>query len=173
MRFVPAVAIGLAVLPATQARAEDPAGEVLLHRGVLKVRRIEAERIYQQPGERIPVYETDVIHTGENTRATVTLFANHDTIAMYANSFLGVSKSRPEESTLALNVGKGLFAFARRLAEQRAQVLTPTAVLGVKGTEFIAGATETESFVLILEGVVGVVSKAAPEREVEVTKDNL
>ncbi|MBI4081625.1 MAG: FecR domain-containing protein [Candidatus Lambdaproteobacteria bacterium] len=172
-RSLLAAAIGLALLLALEARAAEPAGEVLLQRGLLKVRRVEVEHIYQKPGERIPLFETDVVHTGENSRATVTLYANRDTIAMYSNSFLRVATARREDSVLALNVGKALFAFARRLAEQRAQVLTPTATLGVKGTEFIAGATETESYVLTLEGVVGVVSKAEPEREVNVTKDML
>ena len=149
-------------------------GEVVLVRGVLKVRRRQAERIFRTPGVKIPVTKEDVIHTGADTRARVTLFATEETIDMYSNSHLRIAEYSKEETGIVLNVGKALFDFARRLGlGRKVLVETRVMVVGVKGTRFVVGVEEDEAYALTLEGKLGVTLTGEPQREIDVGPDQM
>lgn len=169
------LALLLLALAVARAMAQDAAvGEAVLERGLLKLRRGEAERVYQRPGARVRLAERDVLRTGAETRVTVRVAATGQTVTLYSNTHLHMARLRPEETNYDLNVGKALFAAVQRLlGGSRVSVDTPTVVVGVKGTEFVVGSREDESYVLTLQGRVGVTPKAAPEREVEVRPDEL
>jgi hypothetical protein len=144
-------------------------GEVVIQRGLLKIRRLAEERVFQERGLVIPVFESDVIHTGRETRVVFTLFETRESVTIYADTHVRVAELRRERGNFVLDTGKALFSLLRELATEREMtVQTRTVTVGVKGTEFIVGAREEESFALTLDGTIAVTPSAAPEREIRV-----
>lgn len=168
------LALACATVAATRVLGQegDPeqvVGQLLIDRGLVKVRRLGAERVYRQKGLTIPIRATDVIHSGADTRASLALTETGELVTIYSDTHVKVSDLRIERGLFVLNAGKALFSLLRDLAVDRdVRVQTRTATFGVKGTQFIVGAKEEESFALTLEGEVAATPSAQPEREIRI-----
>ena len=168
------LALVCAAAAATRAGGQEPArekptGEILIERGLIKIRREDSERVFRQKNLAVPVFETDVIHSGADTRAVLRMFETGETVTIYADTHVKVSELHVERGLFVLNAGKALFSLLRNLSKNRdVRVQTRTATVGVKGTRFIVGAREEESFALTLEGEVAATPTAQPEREVRI-----
>jgi len=163
---------------AAPASAQQTVADLVIQRGIIKVRRDEGERIFREIGLKIPLAETDVVHSGKDTRATISVHETEETITLYSDSHLRMSEVRPRRSLFQLAVGKALFLV--RAAEKTVRestgnerettVRTATVTIGVKGTEFVVGTKEDESYVMTVEGTVTVSPSADPQREVQVKR---
>lgn len=161
---------GFWLVPA--AGAQKLTGELILQRGVVKVRRFGREQFFRTPGITVPLFENDVVQTGPNTRATLFLRLKKEQIQMYSNSHIRLEAVDAERTSIAMAIGKALFSVFRSPTYRTAfGVRTQTATIGVKGTKFVVGSEVDRSYVLGLEGFVGVVSVATPDIEVLITKD--
>jgi hypothetical protein len=153
--------------------AQQTVADVVILKGILKVRRDESERIYREIGLKIPLVETDVVHSGKDTRAKITVRETGETITLYADSHLRMSEIRSQRSLFQLAIGKALFLVRpaeKEAARRETLVRTATVTVGVKGTEFVVGSKEDESYVMTVAGTVSVRPGADPQREVQVKR---
>jgi hypothetical protein len=160
----------LLALVALPALAQD--GELLLEKGSVLVRHAGDVRMLQQAGARAPLYAGDEVRSGGDTSAVITLKATQDAVTLYEHTSFAVESVSPASSRFGLNMGKAFFkAVAALGGGKRFEVATPTAVIGVKGTEFVVGTDGNDTFLLTLSGVVGIVSQAFREIEVATEAD--
>jgi hypothetical protein len=159
----------LALTSAVSAFAQQPVADAVIQRGIIKVRRENREHIFRDIGLKIPLYETDVVHSGKDTRAVITVRETGESITLFADSHFAVAEVGKLQSRFQLAIGKALF-LVRRAEDlvRETTVQTATATVGVKGTEFVVGAKEDESYVMTVDGTVSVHPSAAPQREVKV-----
>ncbi len=154
------------------AGAQKLTGEMILTKGVVKVRRFGREQFFRTPGVSVPLFENDVVQSGPNTRATLYLRLKKEQILMYSNSHIRLEAVSAKRTSIGMAIGKALFSVFRSPRYRTGfGVRTQTATIGVKGTKFVVGSEVDRSYVLGLEGFVGVVSVATPEKEVLITKD--
>jgi hypothetical protein len=149
-------------------------GTLAVQQGELKLRHEGQSRIVKAQAPEVPVFAGDVLHSGPDAHALLNLTAGQATVDLYPSSYFTVQAASEDDTRLSLGIGKALFkVFARLKANARFQVQTQTAVIGVKGTDFIVGTDGETTFVLTLTGAVGLVSEAFAEREVVVTQDTV
>ncbi len=161
--------LGCFLIP--EAAAQRLAGELVLKKGLVKVRRQGREQFFRTPGLSVPIFERDVVQSGPNTRAIIFMRLRKEIIQLYSNSHIAIDALRPRRTRIGMAIGKALFSVARSLKfRPRFLVRTQTASIGVKGTKFIVGNEEVKSYVLTLEGRVGVISKARPKVEIVLTE---
>jgi len=166
------VVLVLCAAGATLALAQ--VGTLAVQQGEVKLRHEGQSRIVKAQAPEVPVFAGDVLHSGPDARALLSLAAGHATVELYPNSYFTVQSAAEDDTRLSLGVGKALFkVFARLKSTAVFQVRTQTAVIGVKGTDFIVGTDGETTFVLTLTGAVGLVSEAFAEREVVVTQDTV
>jgi len=161
----------LALFFSTVSLAGESVGTLILEKGMIKLRRISTDNFYQEAGTQIQVQELDEIQTGPNTSVIINLTKKEDKIIISSNSFLTLKDVTPEESTIEMPIGKAQFKIKkRRIAKgrNRFRLRTANAIIGVKGTEFVAGAYNGNTSLLTLEGSVTIASLETPEVEVEV-----
>lgn len=153
------------------------AGTVAVQQGEVKIRHDGRSQLVKAPATGVPVFAGDAMHSGPDTLAVITLTGGtqQDKIQLYGNSFFTLDSVSESESRSTLGIGKALFSvFARLKSGARFEVKTPTAVIGVKGTEFVVGTDGETTYVLTLTGAVGLVSNVLGElREVTVTQDTV
>ena len=151
------------------AAAQQPVGEVVLSKGLVKVRHLGKETFLRRVGQRHPVFEGDIVQSGAASRAKVKFKGKKgDVVDVYARTHFTIKTVKPRRTFFGLNLGKALFSVFRK---KRFQVRTPTATIGVKGTKFVAGYDGRKSFTLTVEGVVTVRSTAFPKVEVTLLKN--
>ena len=78
------LAVALSAL-AAGAMAAQPAGELILNQGVVKLRHEQQDRIYGTPGLRLPVFVGDHVQTAHGTRAQVALRDGRVIASIYPN----------------------------------------------------------------------------------------
>lgn len=106
--------------------------------------------------------EGDKIKTGADSEA-VLQWANGHKLKVYALSVVNIdqlsSRGTTEKTGLSIEEGK-IFAKANKLKSDNSSfsVATPTAVAGVRGTQFLIDVTEGESTIALLEGSLDIVS---------------
>ena len=107
------------------------------------------------------------LRTGPKSRLQVT-FKDNSTLTLGENAKVTVDKFvyNPQKSTgaLALNSAHGAFRFAGGKLEQmknkKVTITTPSATLGIRGTDFWAGNINGKYGVLLLKGRVRVSGQA-------------
>lgn len=106
--------------------------------------------------------EGDKIKTGSDSEA-VLQWGNGHKLKVYALSIINIdqlsAKGTTEKTGLSIEEGK-IFAKANKLKSDNSsfQVATPTAVAGVRGTQFLIDVTEGASTIALLEGTLDIVS---------------
>ena len=156
----------LLAMTVAAAHAQQPVGELELKKGVVKILREGRSLFFRQPKVRTPVFAGDELHSARNTRATIYFRDGRDTISLYAKSLFKIEEVSERRSFFGLSIGKAFFKVLSKFRTNRFTVQTPTATIGVKGTEFVTATDGLKTFVLTLTGVVALANVDFPEREV-------
>ncbi|MCZ6728181.1 MAG: FecR family protein [SAR324 cluster bacterium] len=167
--FLLLLVLGCFLMP--EAQAQKLVGDLVLKRGLVKVRRLGREYFFRTQGAVVPIFERDVVQTGPNTRVIISMRLKKEVVQMYSNSHIAIEQLKPTRTSIGMAIGKALFSLVRSLKIQpQFLVRTQSTSIGVKGTKFVVGNEEHKSYVLTLEGKVGVISKARPKVEVVLSK---
>lgn len=123
---------------ASSAIAAEQAGTAEQVSGLVRVERGDSSAFLRQ-GE--PVHVGDRIRTGANATVRI-LFVDDSTISLSRNSHLEVTEYLfdPEQgrrSALSLWMGRARATVSRFAGDSDIRVNTPTAVAGVRGTDFV------------------------------------
>ncbi|MCH2291064.1 MAG: FecR family protein, partial [SAR324 cluster bacterium] len=130
----------------------------------------------------IPLLLKDEIQTGANSKAQIRLPAKDETIKLGSRSFFGLDNLTEEQTQVSLLTGKGQFKVTPRKSARkplrqkgkrrnRFKIRTVTAVVGVRGTEFVLGTSGSQTNLLTISGLVTIAPVEAPEIEVEVPEN--
>ena len=148
------------------AYAQNPVGEMELEKGVVKVRRADRDLYFRKLKERTPVFAGDELHSGSDTRAKIFFRDGRDTISLYSRSLFKIEEVSERRSFFGISIGKAFFKVLSKFRKNKFTVQTPTATIGIKGTEFVAATDGVRTFVLTTEGVVGLANVDFPGKEV-------
>lgn len=151
---------------ATAAFAQDPVGELELTKGVVKVRRGERDLYFRKLEERTPIFAGDELHSGKDTRADIIFRDGREKIQLYSRSLFKVEEVSERRSFFGISIGKVFFKVLSKLRRNKFTVQTPTATIGVKGTEFVVATDGAKTFVFTQTGVVALANVDFPDKEV-------
>ena len=151
----------------------EAVGVLTVEKGVVKLRRGTQERLIQDRDGLVPVEVGDALHSGSGARGFVFFERENQKVSVYPGSMIQVKAHSEKSASFFMPLGKVLFSVLNKLRpEQRFEVSTPTATIGVKGTEFVVGTDGvTKTFLLTLSGVVSLVNPEFPNMETLVPKD--
>ena len=150
--------------------------ELNLKKGLAKIIRGDDVQIINKLGIRLPLRNGDHVQTGANSKAEITLKFNKEVIHLSSRSFFEVDDVNAEQSKIALLTGKGQFKIpkkklSKKRKKPRFKVRTVTAVVGVRGTEFVMGTGNEQTSLLTLSGEVTMAPVSAPDIEVVIPQN--
>ena len=162
MRF--GLTLLLILFLAPQVGAQEALLELI--QGRLKVQRGTQVRFLTNDDPdnplRVELQKNTRVQTGANSQALVTLRRGEEVIQLRSNSLFSLDQLGEEETQIRMPVGKAQFRVdPNRRIKRRFVVRTPTAVVGVKGTEFVMGAGDGATSMLTLSGTVEMASAEA------------
>ena len=114
------------------------------------------------------------ILTGKNTRATIKMRGKEEEIRLRVDTLFQVNSLEPNQTEVEMPTGKARFKIKRKLNRKKKRkrqfnVRTVTALIGVRGTEFVMGTSGASTSLLTLDGSVEMAAAAAPQIKVEVS----
>ncbi len=170
MRF--GLTLLLILFLAPQVGAQEALLELI--QGRLKVQRGTQVRFLTNDDPdnplRVELQKNTRVQTGANSQALVTLRRGEEVIQLRSNSLFSLDQLGEEETQIRMPVGKAQFRVdPNRRIKRRFVVRTPTAVVGVKGTEFVMGAGDGATSMLTLSGTVEMASAEAPKVQIAVS----
>ncbi|MFL2750825.1 MAG: FecR domain-containing protein [bacterium] len=156
--------------------------ELELELGLVKIMRAGKALVFSEKGSKIPLLLNDEIQTGANSKAQIRLPAKDETIKLGSRSFFGLDNLTEDQTQVSLLTGKGQFKVTPRKSARkplrqkgkrrnRFKIRTVTAVVGVRGTEFVLGTSGSQTNLLTISGLVTIAPVEAPEIEVEVPEN--
>jgi len=180
MRFSIITCLFFLVLFIQPVAAEE--AELELEMGLVKIMRAGKALVFNEKGSKIPLLLKDEIQTGANSKAQIRLPGKDETIKLGSRSFFGLDNLTEDQTQVSLLTGKGQFKViprksARKPLRQkgkrrnRFKIRTVTAVVGVRGTEFVLGTSGSQTNLLTISGLVTIAPVEAPEIEVEVPEN--
>ena len=179
MRFFPVTLLILCFLAGLPLKSSS--AEVVLQFGFVKIMRGTEVLFHTTRGTSVPLEINDRIQTGSATKAEIFLRGREESIKLGSRSFFGYDNLSEEQTQVSLLTGKGQFNVSRTSTKTASlkkksrrksfKVRTVTAVIGVRGTEFVLGTSGTQTNLLTLSGSVGLAPLEAPEIEVEVPEN--
>ena len=112
--------------------------------------------------------------TGKNTRARIKMRGKEEEIRLRVDTLFKVNSLDSDQTEVEMPTGKARFKIKRKLNWKKKQrrkfnVRTVTALVGVRGTEFVMGTSGASTRLLTLVGSVEMAAVAAPEIKVEVS----
>ena len=112
--------------------------------------------------------------TGKNTRARIEMREKEEEIWLRVDTLFKVNSLDLDQTEVEMPTGKARFKIKRKLNRKKKQrrkfnVRTVTALVGVRGTEFVMGTSGASTSLLTLVGSVEMAAVAAPEIKVEVS----
>ena len=112
--------------------------------------------------------------TGKNTRARIEMREKEEEIRLRVDTLFKVNSLDLDQTEVEMPTGKARFKIKRKLNWKKKQrrkfnVRTVTALVGVRGTEFVMGTSGASTSLLTLAGSVEMAAVAAPEIKVEVS----
>ena len=180
MRFSIITCLFFLVLFIQPVAAEE--AELELELGLVKIMRAGKALVFSEKGSKIPLLLKDEIQTGANSKAQIRLPAKDETIKLGSRSFFGLDNLTEDQTQVSLLTGKGQFKVTPRKSARkplrqkgkrrnRFKIRTVTAVVGVRGTEFVLGTSGSQTNLLTISGLVTIAPVEAPEIEVEVPEN--
>ena len=156
--------------------------ELELERGLVKIMRAGQVLVFSKKGSKIPLLLKDEVQTGAISNALIRLPKKDETIKLGSRSFFGLDNLTEDQTNVSLLTGKGQFKVTpKKMARKslrrkgkkrdRFKIRTVTAVVGVRGTEFVLGTSGSQTNLLTLSGMVTIAPVEAPEIEVEVPEN--
>ena len=112
--------------------------------------------------------------TGKNTRARIEMREKEEEIRLRVDTLFKVNSLDFDQTEVEMPTGKARFKIKRKLNRKKKQrrkfnVRTVTALVGVRGTEFVMGTSGASTSLLTLAGSVEMAAVTAPEIKVEVS----
>ena len=112
--------------------------------------------------------------TGKNTRARIKMRGKEEEIRLRVDTLFKVNSLDSDQTEVEMPTGKARFKIKRKLNRKKKQrrkfnVRTVTALIGVRGTQFVMGTSGASTSLLTLDGSVEMAAVAAPEIKVEVS----
>ncbi len=112
--------------------------------------------------------------TGKNTRARIEMREKEEEIRLRVDTLFKVNSLDSDQTEVEMPTGKARFKIKRKLNRKKKQrrkfnVRTVTALVGVRGTEFVMGTSGASTSLLTLAGSVEMAAVSAPEIKVEVS----
>jgi len=161
------------LLAPTMSMAAGAIAVLTVEQGVIKMRRGNQDRFVTPRDGLIPMEEGDDLHSGNGGKGSLFFERENQKIAIYPNSMFQVKAYTNNRSSFFLPFGKTLVSVLNKLRpQQRFEVQTATATIGIKGTEFVLGSDGfSKTYLLTLEGVVSIINPEFPNMEVLVPKD--
>jgi len=180
MRFSIITCLFFLVLFIQPVAAEE--AELELEMGLVKIMRAGKALVFNEKGSKIPLLLKDEIQTGANSKAQIRLPGKDETIKLGSRSFFGLDNLTENQTQVSLLTGKGQFKVTPRKSARkplrqkgkrrnRFKIRTVTAVVGVRGTEFVLGTSGSQTNLLTISGLVTIAPVEAPEIEVEVPEN--
>ena len=180
MRFSIITCLFFLVLFIQPVAAEE--AELELEMGLVKIMRAGKALVFNEKGSKIPLLLKDEIQTGANSKAQIRLPGKDETIKLGSRSFFGLDNLTEDQTQVSLLTGKGQFKVTPRKSARkplrqkgkrrnRFKIRTVTAVVGVRGTEFVLGTSGSQTNLLTISGLVTIAPVEAPEIEVEVPEN--
>ena len=157
------LALMLCVASAWAFAQQQPAGELQIERGRVKIQRGEEFLIVEKSEERTPIFVGDLLHSAKETRAQLFFRDDRDTISLYSSTLFTVDEVSRTNTRFGLNIGRALFRVFSRFRFSRFQLKTSTATIGVKGTEFITATDGRTTYLLTLSGIVTLANIEIPD----------
>ena len=173
-----ALAICLVLLGASLAHAQE--GVLQIERGFAKITRGAKVRILRELGTPIALTLVDRVQVGTNSKATVWIRDGEETVQLASRSYFSLDNISAEQTTISMPTGKAQFKVTRKLgklggkqlgSKAKFQIRTVTAIVAVRGTEFVLGSESGQTSLLTLSGEVAMASAEAPEVEVVVLEN--
>lgn len=131
----------------------------------------EDEKKWEKCEENEPLFEGDLIKTEKNAFAQI-IFEDESMVRLQENSILEIKKMSEDrenkQTVLKLNLGK-VILFVEKIIYPltKFEVQTPTAIAGVRGTEFAVETTGEETDIGAFSGNIGVRSILKSGKESE------
>ena len=150
-------------------------GELDLKNGKVVVHRKGKSFTLAKPG-KTSIEQGDKVRTGKFTKAFLYLKAKKDEIQLFSSSFISVDTLSAKDTKIGFPFGKVKFKVnpkAKAGASRRFRVRTVSALIGVKGTEFLVLTDGASTAVATLAGVVELASVAQPDISVDITKGKI
>ena len=180
MRFSIITCLFFLVLFIQPVAAEE--AELELEMGLVKIMRAGKALVFNEKGSKIPLLLKDEIQTGANSKAQIRLPGKDETIKLGSRSFFGLDNLTEDQTQVSLLTGKGQFKVTPRKSARkplrqkgkrrnRFKIRTVTAVVGVRGTEFVLGTSGSQTNLLTISGLVTIAPVETPEIEVEVPEN--
>ena len=180
MRFSIITCLFFLILFIQPVDAEE--AELELEMGLVKIMRAGKALVFSKKGSKIPLLLKDEIQTGANSKAQIRLPGKDETIKLGSRSFFGLDNLTEDQTQVSLLTGKGQFKVTPRKSARkplrqkgkrrnRFKIRTVTAVVGVRGTEFVLGTSGSQTNLLTISGLVTIAPVEAPEIEVEVPEN--
>ncbi|SVD65906.1 uncharacterized protein METZ01_LOCUS418760, partial [marine metagenome] len=164
------LALFLAAIPAIPLQAQQ--GLLLLEKGSVKVIGPERTRLLRKPGAKMVLHAKDRVQTGKDTSVKIKIKGKPEIIELSSRSFFRMGKITRQTSSISLLTGKARFKIQgklkRKSKKKRFQIRTVTALVGVRGTDFVVGASNTQTSLLTISGTVSVAPVSMPDIEIEV-----
>lgn len=148
------------VLPTTAiAKDTDKAGKITAVSGKAEVKKGGGSKKFNA-FKGMAITKGDTILTGKDGKVTMELDSDK-VVTIGTNTTLTVSelvksaKALGGKTSLSLLKGKVVIKIKKKLdGDSRFEIETPTAIMGVMGTEFVVEYEEDESYVAVFEGAV-------------------
>ena len=160
--------IFLVVLRASLAHAQE--GVLQIERGFAKITRGAKVRILRELGTPIALTLVDRVQVGTNSKATVWIRDGEETVQLASRSYFSLDNISAEQTTISMPTGKAQFKVTRKLgklggkqlgSKAKFQIRTVTAIVAVRGTEFVLGSESGQTSLLTLSGEVAMASAEA------------
>jgi len=145
-------------------------GVLKLQRGEIKVSSHGVVTVLTQPGTTIEVDEGAKITSAKLSRGQLFLNNKSESVEIYSLTYLNLKSIQPNASQISFPIGKAKFSVKHRPGLSF-KVRTASALVGVKGTEFLVQSIGSQTQVLTLDGVVTLASVSNPDIEVEIGKN--
>ena len=130
----------------------------MLEKGSVKVIGPERTRLLRKPGTKLVLRAKDRVQTGKDTSVKIRIRGKPELIELSSRSFFRMGKITRQTSSISLLTGKARFKIQGKLKRKskktRFQIRTVTALVGVRGTDFVVGASNTQTSLLDRKSVV-------------------
>jgi len=151
---------------------------MVLSKGSIEVIQDKKSTFYNQAGSKITLAPNQKIKTGANTSLIVDIKGSGDKVELFSYTTLFVPPKERIDTARMFYFPKGKIRFTFKKSKKAnkprsIKIRTSTALIGVKGTDFVVNTNEKTSNLLTVEGIVSLANADRPNQEVIVTASQI
>lgn len=150
-------------LAATALETEEPVGSITALKGKVQVKKMDGQ-VWGDAEQGMEIFYGDAVRTGDDSEGVITL-VDESFVKVHANSQIimnTIISPLEKKNSVLLFFGRVWNKISKKALRRKLfEVQTPTAVCGVRGTDFETGAYEDgTTLVLVNSGQVSIDSEA-------------